>query len=136
MNRHAHNGARDARSPSRSNRPHKAVRVVDGGVDVAAGDGVADAEELEAGSECLRPARDKCGIVEFALVGEFDGPEGTFSALPSVVSIGNVQMIEWAFELEADFDLELELETIDSLVDFSLLDVRQWIAEQLVARAP
>ena len=33
-----------------------------------------------------------------ALVGEFDGPEETFSALPSVVSIGNVQMIEWAFE--------------------------------------
>src|SRR5262249_859750 len=62
--------ARAARS--RSERHAQPERVVDGGVDVARGDGVADAEELvdAVGIACdrLRPSRDERAVVDLALV--------------------------------------------------------------------
>ena len=62
--------ARFAESQFTLNVLHQAYRVVDGGVDVAARDGVADAEEaiapLMVAHDRLRPVREQRVVVDFA----------------------------------------------------------------------
>lgn len=45
------------------------------------------------------------------------------------LGIGSLDLIEWAFALEEEFDLEIEIDTLEGIASFSIVDASQWIKD-------
>jgi acyl carrier protein len=50
------------------------------------------------------------------------------------LGIGSLDLAEWAFALQAEYDLIIEIDTLDTLVDFTLVDVQQWVIHEIAVQ--
>ena len=51
------------------------------------------------------------------------------------LGIGSLDLIEWAFELEAEYELEIDDDDLVEFAVFSFVDAERWLARELAARA-
>lgn len=51
------------------------------------------------------------------------------------LEIGSLDLIEWAFELEEEFELEIDDDGLVEFVAFSLLDTERWLRDQIAVTA-
>jgi acyl carrier protein len=52
------------------------------------------------------------------------------------LGIGSLDLIEWAFEIEAEYELELGDDELAQVAAFSFVDTERWLAEHLGSRVP
>lgn len=67
---------------------------------------------------------------------EFRIPPEDFEVPIIELDIGSLDLIEWGFELEAEFDLDFGDAELAEVASFSLDDAERWLAEVVSAGVP
>ena len=61
-------------------------------------------------------------------------PEEDYETPIVNLGIGSLDLIEWAFEIEAEYELEIDDDSLVEFAVFSFVDAERWMAGKLAAR--